>query len=285
MSENDIVLAPDRVEVVEKIKKYEAEGGESFFLDVENDPPSRTIMPDEVDYLNKKLSSKIKCFFARIIEWFAQRVVKKKFDITVEGAENIRDITGGAIITSNHFSIFENLAVKIASEKTKKKHKFWKVIREGNYFMPGIIGFLLKNCRTLPISSNLHTMQKLDKAISTIVKKGDFVLVYPEQAMWWNYPKPREYRIGAFHYASKNNVPVIPCFVTFSKMGTRGENGYPDLKYTIHIMKPIYPDPTKTVRENARLMHDYNKRVCHEKYEEIYGIPVSYGDYEVDLTI
>ncbi|MBR2296452.1 MAG: 1-acyl-sn-glycerol-3-phosphate acyltransferase, partial [Clostridia bacterium] len=242
MSENDIVLAPDRVEVVEKIKKYEAEGGESFFLDVENDPPSRTIMPDEVDYLNKKLSSKIKCFFARIIEWFAQRVVKKKFDITVEGAENIRDITGGAIITSNHFSIFENLAVKIANEKTKKKHKFWKVIREGNYFMPGIIGFLLKNCRTLPISSNLHTMQKLDKAISTIVKKGDFVLVYPEQAMWWNYKKPRPFKIGAFKIAYKANVPIIPLFISMKDDTRFDKDGYPIQRHTLHVMEPIFPN-------------------------------------------
>lgn len=284
MSEN-FTLAQDRLDVIEKIKEYESLGGENFFRDVENDPPSRTIMPDEVDYLNKKLSSKIKCFFARIIEWIGQRIARKKYDITVLGEENIKGITGGAIITSNHFAMLENLAVKIASEKAKKKHKFWKVIREGNYFMPGIIGFLLKNCRTLPISSNLHTMQKLDKAISTIVKGGDFVLIYPEQAMWWNYPKPRQYRIGAFHYAAKNNVPIIPCFVTLSKKGTRGKNGFPDLKYTVHIMKPIYPDASKTVRENAQIMHDYNALVCREKYESVYGIPLTYGDYQVDLSI
>ena len=128
-------------------------------------------------------------------------------------------------------------------------------------------------------------MQKLDLAISHILKNGDFVLIYPEQAMWWNYPKPRKYRIGAYHYAAKNKVPIIPCFVTLSKLGTIGKNGFPDLKYTIHIMKPIYPDENKTVRENAQIMHDYNARLCREKYEEIYGIPLTYGNYEVDMSI
>ncbi len=285
MSENEITLAPDRVEVLEKIKKYEAQGGDSFFLDVENDPPSRTLMPEDVDYLNKRISSKIKCFFASIIERFALWRAKRKLKITVVGKENIRNLSGGAIFTSNHFSIFENLAVKIASEKTKKRRKFWKVIREGNYFMPGIIGFLLKNCRTLPISSNLHTMQNLDKAIGAILKRGDFVLVYPEQSMWWNYPKPREYRIGAFHYAAKNGAPVVPCFITLSKTGKRGKDGFPELKYTVHIMEPIYPSPSLSVRENAKIMCEQNRRMCFAKYEEIYGAPVSYGDYEVDLTI
>ena len=53
-------IAKDRLEVFEKIKQYEQEGGESLFKDVENDPPSKTLMPEDVDYLKKKLSSKIK---------------------------------------------------------------------------------------------------------------------------------------------------------------------------------------------------------------------------------
>jgi lipopolysaccharide biosynthesis glycosyltransferase len=48
-----------RVAVVDKIARYEKEG--RFDEDVEDDPPSRPIEPGEVDYLRKKLSSKIKC--------------------------------------------------------------------------------------------------------------------------------------------------------------------------------------------------------------------------------
>lgn len=284
-SKKSPVLDKGRVEVIERIRENELLGGESFFNDVEPDPPSRMIMPDEVDYLNKKLSSKIKTFFALIIEKICEKVLKKKFDITVDGTENISDVSGGAIITSNHFAPTENIAVKIAVKSAKGRHKFYKVVREGNFFMKGIIGFLLKNCRTLPLSSNLHTMKKLDNAVSEILESKDFILIYPEQSMWWNYKKPRPYRIGAYHFAAKYNVPVIPCFVTLSKKGTVGKNGFPDLKYTIHVMKPLYPDPSKTIRENAKIMQEENARLCREKYEEVYKIPLLYGDYSIEEAL
>ena len=278
-------LDKGRLEVIERIQQNEMLGGENFFKDVENDPPSRMIMPDEVDYLNKKFFSKIKTRIAVIMEWFAKRKIKKMFDIEIKGEENIKNISGGAIITSNHFAPTENIAVKLASEKAKKKHKLYKVVREGNFFMPGAIGFLLKNCRTLPISSNIHTMKILDNAIGEILSNGDFILVYPEQSMWWNYKKPRPYRIGAYHYAAKYNVPVIPCFVTLSKKGTIGKDGFPELKYTIHIMEPIYPNPEKIVRENAKIMQEKNALLCKEKYEEVYNIPLTYGDYSLEKAL
>ena len=80
MKEKNISLAQDRVDVINRITEYEKEGGESFFKDVEIDPPTRPILPEEVDYLNRKLSSKIKTFFACIIEWIGKKIMKKKIE-------------------------------------------------------------------------------------------------------------------------------------------------------------------------------------------------------------
>ena len=55
---SEIKKAKDRLEVLEKIKQFEKE--KLFDLDVENDPPGKILEPKDVDYLNKKLSSKIK---------------------------------------------------------------------------------------------------------------------------------------------------------------------------------------------------------------------------------
>ena len=275
--------AADRLAVIEKIKEYERLGGEHFFTDVEPDPPSKPLRPEDVDYLRRKTSSKVKTAIAVLIEKIAKSAIKKKFKITVEGAENIAEVEGGAIITSNHFAVNESIAVKLAVDSAKKKRRFFKVIREGNFFIPGFFGFLLKNCRTLPLSSDIHTMKLFDEAVTKILRDGDFILVYPEQAMWWKYTKPREYKIGAYHYAAKNGVPLVPCFVTLKKLDTVGKNGFHDASYTVHVMKPYYPNPEKSVRENARDMLEYNKRVCREKYEEIYGRTLTYGDYEPEL--
>ena len=54
--------ASDRVKILEKIAQFEREG--RFDEDVEDDPPGREIQPGEVDYLGKKLRSKIQSKFA-----------------------------------------------------------------------------------------------------------------------------------------------------------------------------------------------------------------------------
>ena len=40
------------------------------------------------------------------------------------------------------------------------------------------------------------------------------ILIYPEQSMWYNYRKPKPLKVGAFSFAVKNNVPVLPIFIT-----------------------------------------------------------------------
>lgn len=275
MEEQKAALPDDRKRVLEKITEYETLGGEYFFRDVEDDPESRTLMPEDVDYLREKPISKIKQLIAVITEEFARLIFTRKFDMEIKGEDKLAELRGGAVFTSNHFSVFENLAVLNASKKAKGRHKLFKVVREGNFFMTGVIGFLLKNCRTLPLSSNMHTMMQLDCAIGKILEKDDFVLIYPEQSMWWNYKKPRPYRIGAFRYAAKYNVPIVPCFVTLSEKHN-DKTGRTDIKYTLHILDLIYPEKELTVRENADKMLEKNAAQTKAKYEEIYGVPLTY---------
>ncbi len=102
------------------------------------------------------------------------------------------------------------------------------------------------------------------------------MLVYPEQAMWHDYKKPRPYRIGAYYYAAKSGMPVIPCFTTLSDSGKKDRCGFPMYYYTIHIMEPLYPSPELTVKQNALAMQEKNFELCKAKYEQIYGIPLQY---------
>ncbi|MBR7099112.1 MAG: 1-acyl-sn-glycerol-3-phosphate acyltransferase, partial [Clostridia bacterium] len=120
-------------------------------------------------------------------------------------------------------------------------------------------------------------MRLFSEAMETILTRGDLVLVYPEQAMWWNYRKPRPFREGAFFYAAKHNVPIVPIFVTMQDQDTLDGDGFPKQAYTIHVMPPIYPDPAKTLRQNEREMLEKNQTLCYDKYKEVYGIEVKYG--------
>ncbi|MBQ9806853.1 MAG: 1-acyl-sn-glycerol-3-phosphate acyltransferase [Clostridia bacterium] len=272
----EIKQSAERLEILEKIAKLEKEGGERFYIDVEHDPSGHELTPEEVDYLRKKPSSKIKTFFARGLAAVLRPTVRKDLQITVVGEENLANIKGGALITSNHFSIFENIAVWEVADRVPGKHRFYRVIKGLNYFQPGWIGFLMKNCDTLPLSKNLKTMRLFGDSLEALLKKDSLVLVYPEQAMWWNYRKPRPPKAGAYFYAAKFNVPIIPCFVTMEDTDRLDSNGFPKQKYTIHVMPPLYPDPEKKARENEHFMMQENYRLCCELYEKVYGKKVEY---------
>ena len=269
-------LREGRLEVLKKIEEYERQGGEAFFNDVEIDPPYKTLMPEDVDYEYKKFSSKFHRFFATILAKIYASKVVKDFEITVVGEENIKNLTSGAVITSNHFSIYENVAVWEAVKKSKTNRDFYKIIREGNYSMTGPLGYLLKHQRTLPLSSNMRTMMNLGKAVEKHLKDGNFVLIYPEQAMWWNYRKPRPYKIGAYHYAVKADVPILPCFVTMKDKETLDEFGFNNKTYTIHVMPPIYPNKDLSPKERAQDMLVQNYALTKAKYEEVYGEKLTY---------
>ena len=159
-------------------------------------------------------------------------------------------------------------------DKTKK---LYKVIREGNYTnFPGLYGFFFRNCDTLPLSSNAKTMVEFMKAVDTILQRKDFILIYPEQSMWWNYKKPKPLKDGAFKFAVRNDVPVLPIFITMEDSSIIQDDGFPVQKYTINIEKPIYPDKNLNKKQNINMMRDKNFDVWKNIYENFYDIPLEY---------
>lgn len=270
--------SPERLQILRKIRELETAGGESFYIDVEPDPPGHPLAPDEVDYLQTKFTSKWHAFWARRLAAAAQIYYRRDLNIRLIGTEHLAGIRGGAILTSNHFSKYENLAVKEVADRIPGKHRFYRVIKGSNYFIPGIIGFLMKHCNTLPLSTNLKTTRLFSQALEQILKNDGLVLIYPEQAMWWNYRKPRPFKPGAFFYAAKSMVPIVPLFVTMEDQPGLDEYGFPKQAYTVHIHPPIYPDPAKSLRVNEREMLEANQRLCEQTYCAVYGKELSYSE-------
>ena len=136
----------------------------------------------------------------------------------------------------------------------------------------------------MPLSSNTRTMIKFMKAADTILKRGDFILIYPEQSLWWNYEKPKPLKNGAYKIASRSNVPVIPIFITMKDSDIIGEDGFPIKEYYVHIEKPIYPDVTLSEKENVEEMKNKNFEVWKNIYEEFYGIPLEYTTIKEEVN-
>lgn len=290
MDDDFIPKSEDRLQILEKIEKLEKEG--RFDVDPEDDPPTIELTPENVDYLKTKRKNKLKRKLAQTLgEGFLVEILRTNRLIIKEinGLENLEQMEEGAMITCNHFNPFDSFAIEKAFRLSGqiKKRKLYKVIREGNYTnFPGLYGFLFRNCDTLPLSSNTRTMIEFMKSVRTILNRGDFILIYPEQSLWWNYKKPKPLKNGAFKIAAKNNAPIIPIFITMEDSNIIGKDGFPVQEYIINIEKPIYPDSNLSERENTEIMKQKNYEIWKQIYEDFYKIPLEYTcDKEVKTKI
>ena len=269
----------ERLDILAKIKEYEKNGW--FDKDVENDPPSKELLPDQIDYLREKISSKIKTAFTYALARKAMNKLIKDRVLIVDnviGSKNWNKIEGGAIITCNHFSPMDSFAMQIAYEKSRQKgKKMYKVIKEGNYTnFPGLYGKIFKNCYTLPLSSNRKTMEKFLHSVEKILQHGDYILVYPEQSMWWNYKKPKPLKPGAYKFAVKNNVPIVPVFITMQDSDIIGQDGFYNQELTIHILEPLYANSELTQSEQVQDLMARNFALWKDCYEKTYNKKLKY---------
>lgn len=270
----------ERMKVVEKIKYYEKCG--KFNEDVEDDAPAKTIKPKDIDYTDKKLSSKLLAIVANFLgkTFFESMIKKDKFIIQeVNGLENVSQVKSGAIVTCNHFNLRDNYAVYRAMKPAlKKRQRLWKIIKESNYTnFKGPVRLMMRHANTLPLSSSIETMKYFYRGVAKLLGRGEKILIYPEQAMWWNYKKPRPMKEGAFKIASINNVPIIPAFITMRDTDKIDSDGFNVQAYTIHFLPAIYPKRDLSVKENARELKELNYQMWKNIYEEVYQIPLTYS--------
>lgn len=276
----------ERLKVIENIKANIANNELNKKVEI-NDPVvdkkelDKTLM--NFDITKNNIVSRYKRKMARKI---ANNYTKLfNYDTKVIGLENLQEVKTGAIITSNHFSPKDSTVIMYAMNKIGKREHMDIVIEEENTMMTGQFGFLMNNCGTIPLSkSKLYMEKKFMPAVETLLKNKDFILIYPEEQMWYNYRKPRPLKPGAYHLAAKFNVPVIPCFTEIRTRKDYDEDGFKKLKFILHIMKPIYPDPEKTLKQNKEEMQkkDYEAKI--KAYEDAYGKKLDYTFEQDDIA-
>ena len=270
--------SPHKLELLRRISELEKQ--QLWHLDVEDDPETYPLMPHQIDYLNEKLSSKIKNKIANVLgaRFFDRMIANGQLIIReIRGIENFRAVKGGRIVTCKHFSVCDNYAVWMALRDHMGGKMLYKVIREGNYTNPPKpFGLFMRHCNTLPLSSQLSTMKKFLRAVKALLERGETILIYPEQSMWWNYRKPKPMQDGAFTLAVRNKTPIIPIFITMEDSDTLDGDGFPVQEYTIHILPAIYPDATLPSAQAKDAMKKENYEAWVKVYEDFYQKPLVY---------
>ncbi len=224
-------------------------------------------VPDEnYDYRGGKLHKIGAAAIRTILAAAGPLLLRIAYGARVEGKENLKPLKGrGAICVTNHFSFLDTLFVRAAVGHYRSYH----TVAPGNN-KRGIVGAVLRAGGVLPFSPNLAALRNLNAEMQRLLEAGKIINFYAEQAMWINYSKPRPMKDGAFHYAVRYGVPVLPLFCTFD-LSRRGHIR----KLRIHILPAVYPEegPRRQVMERMRLAAE---RAWQDCYERVYSRPLVY---------
>ena len=196
------------------------------------------------------------------------------FGLKIEGRENLKGIKS-AVTFSNHIHYVD--ALWNLQALTHKKNVY---ITGGPHNMKkGFNGECLLAGGFLPLPTNLNQTKEFDKLMAQIVKKGGFVHFYAEQSLWFRYEQSRPLKKGVFHYASKNNVPVVPIVILFKESKFRRKK-----KVILKICKPIYPDKNLSQRENCEMMQKLGQQVYDQTIIDFYGYDAeTYAHNKINL--
>ena len=281
-----MILGEDRVSVIRNIKQN-AESG-AFHDKVELTDPvlsaaqSRDITDTYIAH-RRRVSFRMKSALGVAVANIATRIINK--DTVIEGLEKLPSDLRGVIITSNHFGPLENTVIRHLT-KTLGRRRLGIISQTSNFAMTGFIGFLMNYADTIPISTDTRYLARdlLTVLKERLVDRGDAILLYPEQEMWFNYRKPRPPKNGAYFYAAKLNVPIVSCFVEMTDTNADDTPEFKKVRYTLHVLDVLYPDAALTARENTERLaqQDYALKVAC--YERVYGKPLSYAFESSDIA-
>ena len=126
------------------------------------------------------------------------------------------------------------------------------------------------------ISDTLLVSSITEFGLAFVDDNNKILFNYKSVASPIQYEKPRPYKRGAFYYAVKNNVPIIPTFITFTDLGKVDKNGNPRKKFHYHIMPAIYAPEGLQRKEKEEYLRNAAFEACKNKYEEFYGKKLTY---------
>ena len=192
------------------------------------------------------------------------------YRLKIEGKENIKLVKNTGVIGIANHSQFTDFFMS----KQVFYHKRYYMTAAIFNNKKGISGNILRKIAMLPIPRTQSTSARrnFDNAVKRCLDNKSAVMFHPEKAMWKNYRKPRPFFKGAFYYAVKNNVPVLPMIVLYRPTNKWNKFWGRKNKLTIKVMQPIYPKPQLSERENVEYIKQKAQFMFNEAYENFYGI-------------
>lgn len=284
-SENFLmIIGAEREKVIENIRMAAAAG--QYHAKVELQDPILSA-EEKAEIIDRYLTSRshflfrLKSGIARGTADILTAMINRETEIVYE-----KEITlphSGFIITSNHFSPLENTVIR---HFTNRIHRRLNIVSQvTNFAMDGGIGFLMNYADTIPLSDNYHYLsRRLLPLLQERLQASETVLIYPEQEMWFHYRKPRPPKEGAYYIGARLGTPILSCFVEIIDLEEKDTAQFKKVRYILHILDLLIPDPAKSVHENCTAMAAADYTLKRNAYEKIYHKPLTYAFDKSDIA-
>ncbi len=235
-----------RIDYRARERELESKGLYDVDMNEEHHIANAQKIDEDYEYLPIKWTEKIRrAIVLSVVKAVGPVITWIGMGAKVVGRENLRAVKGGAISVCNHVHNLDTLLMKNSLGPFRTFHT-------GNYYLlkRGWLGRLFKSGGFLPVGTTLGDMKKLQNTVERLVRAGKIVNFYPEHALWPRYEKLRPFKPGAFRYAVKFNVPVLPVFIEF-KMTKIRRFFRLKKKMIVHILPPQYAKETGSDRERS----------------------------------
>ena len=177
---------------------------------------------------------------------------------------------GACVSISNHVGFIDAVITRRAFG-CKKQY----IVAAPHNCKPNLGGHVLRAATVLPLPISFRGVKPFTEALEYVRDKKGAIHFYAEQSLWLHYRKPRPFKDGAFHYADRLDVPVVPMLYCFKEpRGLRKLFKMP--KVVVKIADPIYGDKSLPTRERQMDLARRTKEAVDELYEQFYGEPMEY---------
>ena len=224
--------------------------------------PCKFEITDDFDYVNDNFLFNIFSNLLYIIAYPLLIIINKSFfGFKIEGKENLEDVDTGKVTVSNHVHPMDCTMVGLANAPQKT---FFTSL-ETNFKIP-VVRKIIKLLNAIPIPQNIQYTRDFMNSIDELLKDNKTIHFYPEGSLWPYHDKIRHFKNGAFDFAVRNNVPVVPMVFKFNKSKKNNNLIKTRTTITLVIQKPIYPN--KLLAKKDAII-DLKERVYNSMCDEL----------------
>ena len=178
----------------------------------------------------------------------------------IKGRKNLKKIKN-AVFVSNHCFVLDCAMLEVFAFPFKRPY----MLAQKNAFQIPVVRGIIRSLRAVPVPENMLAYKNFMKSVDEELKNGKSLYIAPEGSLWPYFPRIRPFKNGAFRFAIKNDLPIVPVVLSFRKPNWFYRMfGRKKPLININILEPVYPDKENSPKlEELKLNDRINKQMIN----------------------